>query len=110
MMYAPESMNLCRLQIARARQISLHLLQQNLDEALLLCAVTRKLVSLARELVELAVRLETQDLEFWVAAVVHKIEQVDEDGFQNLFSISNAPRLLLRMPNQGRRIVRTFWH
>ena len=57
----------------------LHLLQQNLDDALLLCAVSRELISLASELVELCVRLEAQNLEVWVTTVIHQVEEVDKD-------------------------------
>lgn len=70
----------------------LHLLQQNLDDALLLCAVSRELVSLAGELVELCVRLEAQNLEVWVTTMIHQVEEVDEDGLQNLMHVSKVHR------------------
>ena len=70
---------------------ALHLLQQNLNEALLFRTVTRKLVTLASELVEFTVRLEAQHLGGWVAPVIHKIEEIDEDRLQDLLSVSKAP-------------------
>lgn len=68
----------------------LHLLQQDFDEALLLCAVSRELISLTSELVELCVRLEAQDLEVWVTTVIHQVEEVDKDGLQNLMHVSRV--------------------
>jgi hypothetical protein len=70
----------------------LHLLQQNLDEALLLCAVPRELISLASELDELSVRLEAQNLVVWVTTVIHQVEEVDKDGLQNLSHVIKAHR------------------
>jgi hypothetical protein len=71
----------------------LHLLQQDLDDdALLLCAVSRELISFASELVELCVRLEAQDLEVGVTTVIHQVEEVDKDGLQNLIHVSKVHR------------------
>jgi hypothetical protein len=70
----------------------LHLLQQDLDDALLLCAVSRELISFASELVELCVRLEAQDLEVGVTTVIHQVEEVDKDGLQNLYHVSKVHR------------------
>lgn len=69
-----------------------HLLQQNFDEPLLLCTVARELMSLLCESVELAIGLKSLHLEVRIATVVYKIEEVDEDWFQDLSSISKAPR------------------
>lgn len=69
---------------------TLHLLQQNLDETLLLCAVAWKLVTLTSKFVELAIRLEAQHLEFRVTAMIDQIEKVDEDGFEDLMEVSSA--------------------
>jgi hypothetical protein len=55
-----------------------HLLQEDLDETLLLCAVAWKLVTIAGELVELAIGLEAQHLELWITPVIDEIEKVDE--------------------------------
>jgi hypothetical protein len=70
----------------------LHLLQQDLDDALLLCAVSRERISFASELVELCVRLEAQDLEVGVTTVIHQVEEVDKDGLQNLIHVSKVHR------------------
>ena len=69
---------------------ALHPLQQNLDEPLLLCAVAGKLVTLTSKLVELAIRLEAQYPKFWVTAMIDQVEEVDEDGFEDLMEVSNA--------------------
>lgn len=62
----------------------LHPLQQNLDESFLLCAISREFMTIASEFVELAVRSKMLNLRLWVAAVIHEVEQVNEDGFQGL--------------------------
>lgn len=48
-------------------------------------------MTLASELVEFTVRLEAQHLGGWVAPVIHKIEEIDEDRLQDLLSVSKAP-------------------
>ena len=48
----------------------LHLLQQDFDEALLLCAVSRELISLTSEPVELCVRIEAQDLDVSITGLI----------------------------------------
>lgn len=53
---------------------TLHLLQQNLNETLLLRAVSGKLMALASVRVELAPCLEAQNLQLWVTAVIDNVE------------------------------------
>ena len=79
---------------------TLHLLQQDFDEPLLLRTVAWKLVALPRKLVELAVRLKPQYLKvFWIAAMVNKTEEVDEDSLQDLVNVSNVPWLTRTISN-----------
>lgn len=67
-----------------------HLLQENLDEPLLLRAVSGKFMALASVRVELAPCLEAQNLQLWVTAVIDNVEQVDEDTPENLRYVSDA--------------------
>lgn len=64
--------------------VFLHLLQQDFDEPLLFRTTTWKQIPIPRELAEFAVRLESEYLKLWVAAMVNKVEEVDEDRFEDL--------------------------
>ena len=52
----------------------LQLLQQNLDEPFLLRTIQWKPMTISRESIELIVRLESKQLEIWVAAMVNEVE------------------------------------
>ncbi len=79
------------------------LLQQNLDETFLLCTVSWKLVTLASELVELAISLETLYFEIWVAAMIDNVEQVDKYGFQSLTEVSDDLAMAYSLCSYDRR-------
>lgn len=63
-----------------------HLLQQDLDETFLLRAASWKFAPVASKSIEFAPRLERHHLQLWVAAVINEVEQVDEDGLEDLWT------------------------
>lgn len=67
-----------------------HLLQQNLDEAFLLCAVPWEFLTFASELAELTICPETLHFVVWVSTMIHEVEKVDEDRSQSLTTVSGA--------------------
>jgi len=69
---------------------SLDLLQQDLDEPILLRTLAGKCAALLRVPHKVTLGLESADLDIWVALVVQKVEQVDEDGAESLCTVSQT--------------------
>lgn len=68
---------------------ALNALQQHADEPILLGTLARKLVARTNILAEFGVRLEVDDLDLGVAAMVDEVKQVDEDLLQFLELVSD---------------------